>query len=639
MQKIRLFLSSPRDVEAERLRVHKEIAQINRMWGDVYDVFLEVLDWKTHVTPDMGRPQEVINRQIQNYDIFVGVMWKRFGTPTGKAESGTEEEFNIAYANWEKFQRPRILFYFSQAPFMPKTSDEVMQLAKVMAFKEQLQKKGLICEYQSLDEFGDLLREHLANVLKEWFKPKKQAVPIADFTRYLKYLRDETMYIDIRGMVSGEGKVHQFRIDQLYIPLKMTGAGLLEQRAAKSLKRIASSEKPDARSQMPEAEMLTRDVDLQEALKQPKLIIKGDPGAGKTTFLRLLTFTLCQQWLGETNSSAATKILWPDPAPLPIFIRLGRLTEHIQKCRGKDTFSDDSPECLLRFLEDQSKEFTWKVTKEDFRRELEAGNCLILFDGLDEAPDTHTRETVSALATNLLKGYPDCRVVLTSRPAALIGEAVPAGFSLVEIAALDDEAMQTFLKLWSAALYPEAPEKSLHHQQELASALQSRPEIRRMAKTPVMLTALAVVQWNENRLPEQRVELYESIITWLLRQREKRPGRLKSDRCRKLLQKLALEMFRHPQGRQRQVNLHWAAETLADEFEPTTGCKSVELASYFLRDEMVDSGIIVERGNRLEFWHLSFQEYLAAYEIAGLLEKEQLALLFKKERLYQSEWR
>jgi formylglycine-generating enzyme required for sulfatase activity len=41
----------------------------------------------------------------------------------------------------------------------------------------------------------------------------------------------------------------------------------------------------------------------------------------------------------------------------------------------------------------------------------------------------------------------------------------------------------------------------------------------------------------------------------------------------------------------------------------------------------------------LEFWHLSFQEYLAAYEIAGLLEKEQLELLFHHERLYQAEWR
>jgi hypothetical protein len=46
-----------------------------------------------------------------------------------------------------------------------------------------------------------------------------------------------------------------------------------------------------------------------------------------------------------------------------------------------------------------------------------------------------------------------------------------------------------------------------------------------MVRNPVMLTALAVVHWNERRLPEQRAELYESIITWLSRSREQRPGR------------------------------------------------------------------------------------------------------------------
>jgi formylglycine-generating enzyme required for sulfatase activity len=94
-----------------------------------------------------------------------------------------------------------------------------------------------------------------------------------------------------------------------------------------------------------------------------------------------------------------------------------------------------------------------------------------------------------------------------------------------------------------------------------------------------------------------------------------------------------------PQKRQRQVGLRWAAETLAEEFVSTKEKTALEQAESFLREEMVDSGIIVERGHRLEFWHLSFQEYLAAFEIAGLLEKDQIQLLFKGGRIYSSEWR
>ena len=63
-----------------------------------------------------------------------------------------------------------------------------------------------------------------------------------------------------------------------------------------------------------------------------------------------------------------------------------------------------------------------------------------------------------------------------------------------------------------------------------------------MAHNPVMLTALAVVHWNEKRLPEQRAYLYESVLGWLAKARDSREGRPNPERCITLLQNLALEM-------------------------------------------------------------------------------------------------
>ncbi len=623
MNKIRLFLSSPGDVAAERDRVRSVVARLNRQWGDVYDIDMEIIDWRTHVAPCAGRPQEVINEQIGDYDIFLGMMWKRFGTPTGVADSGTEEEFNIAYQNWVEFQKPRILFYFSKAEYSPKDRAELKQWDRVLEFKEKLQKMALVWEDETTDKFAEDLYDHLVLILKERFKPKAGVAPKADFNSYLNYLKTETMHIDIRGLVTGEGKVHQFRIDELYMPLKTTA-------------RMADVSHK-SRGKMEAEFESSREVLLEDALKFKHLTIKGEPGAGKTTFLRFLTFDLCRRWLGEASSAKSTALHWPEPLPLPIFIRVGHFSEFIRT--EKLTVRADSPDCLLQFLEKQSQGNKWGLTAADFEQELKAGRAVLLIDGLDEAPDSAQRQQICALAENLFKSFPKCSVILTGRPLALVGKAVPLGFELVEILPLDEAAMNNFLDHWTGALYAGAAAKAQQYRQELHFALQARPEIKRMARTPVMLTALAVVHWNQHRLPEQRAELYESIITWLLHTRELKPGRLNADKCRKLLQKLALAMFLHPNGRQRQVGLAWAAGTIGDKFEATKDVTPTEQATTFLQAEMVDSGIIVERNDRLEFWHLSFQEYLAACEVAGLLEQEQRQILFDKKCLYRAEWR
>jgi len=172
-------------------------------------------------------------------------------------------------------------------------------------------------------------------------------------------------------------------------------------------------------------------------------------------------------------------------------------------------------------------------------------------------------------------------------------------------------------------LFPESAPSAKHHLDELSEALH-RSEIRHMARNPVMLTALAVVHWNERRLPEQRADLYESILMWLARAREKRPGRESAERCMTLLQDLALAMQQHPKGRQVQVEKGWAAEVLP---------------AAFVEQEEVDSGIIVSRGSEVRFWHLTFQEYLAARAIAGQADAAQYKLLLNGSRIYQPEWR
>ena len=95
-----------------------------------------------------------------------------------------------------------------------------------------------------------------------------------------------------------------------------------------------------------------------------------------------------------------------------------------------------------------------------------------------------------------------------------------------------------------------------------------------------------------------------------------------------------------PAGRAVQVARRWAAEAIAHEFREHPERERPAAAESFLEAEELDSGIVVGRGNELRFWHLTFQEFLAAKAIAGRSEGEQRRILIEGGRkLYSSEWR
>lgn len=171
-KQFKVFVASPDDVSVERNIIPKVIAEINLIISAIAPekgVLLDLIRWETHVHPGLGADaQDVVNQQLPDYDIFIGIMWKRFGTPTSRAGSGTEEEYLRAFEKWKNDNKFPVLFYFSQKNItIPNTLAEVEQLQKLVKFKEDLLSKGLIWEYNNPEEFGDILRPHLVMTLSK----------------------------------------------------------------------------------------------------------------------------------------------------------------------------------------------------------------------------------------------------------------------------------------------------------------------------------------------------------------------------------------------------------------------------------------------------------------------------------------
>ncbi|MGX9782002.1 DUF4062 domain-containing protein [Janthinobacterium lividum] len=187
-----VFVASPSDVQSEREILEEVIQEINGTWSKNLRIRIELIRWETNAFPGIGiDAQDVINHQIEEtFDIFIGLMWCRFGTPTLRAGSGTQEEFNRAMLRYRSNPNSvSIMMYFKDEALAP-SKINFTQAQLVNDFRESLGEEGaLYWMFKDSSEFEKLLRIHLTRKLQEWI-PKnldsaeintKSNIPILNF--------------------------------------------------------------------------------------------------------------------------------------------------------------------------------------------------------------------------------------------------------------------------------------------------------------------------------------------------------------------------------------------------------------------------------------------------------------------------
>ena len=373
---VSLFVACPSDVATERDHVADVAAALNLNMAAERDVQFKVLDSKSDVRHRVHQqgPQGPIDEDlpIGQCDIVVGILWKRFGTPIPEmgGETGTEHEIRLAIAASRQSVKPEVVICFNDAPYRPKDVAESKQATRVLEFREEI--RGLELAYDGADDFRDQIRNYLEQYLKAHYPvmPGSATPPIAgDPTRYVKALREETSHFDVQGLKFGDNRAYRFPIDEFYIPLTTSSS-----------------------------------IPLQEALRaHRKLLVVGDPGSGKSTFLKRVAFQLCNEY--------ATG------GPLPIRIEAAVLSTYIAQQHTKTGPADaSSPDWIPVFLGAQCDEKNRGLGTDCFRARLKAGGCHVLIDGLDETPDEIQRERLARLIREAAAAFDGCRFVVTSRP-------------------------------------------------------------------------------------------------------------------------------------------------------------------------------------------------------------------------------
>lgn len=198
INKYRVFIASPSDLSEEREAISGVISELNSTYGNSNNIIIELLKWETNSAPGISTEsvQTLINTDIPEYDLFIGLLWMKFGTPTKLFGSGTEEEFELAHAKFIKDPKSiQILFYFKNA--LPSSLNEINpeQLSKVKNFKFSLGEKNVL--YWDFDQNEDLcrfLRTHIPARIESL--RKVSTLPIVQIENF-ENIKDESFLAEV----------------------------------------------------------------------------------------------------------------------------------------------------------------------------------------------------------------------------------------------------------------------------------------------------------------------------------------------------------------------------------------------------------------------------------------------------------
>lgn len=141
----RVFIASPGGLEKERLAFNDLIETFNKTDAIPRGAYFIPVGWEVTLG-GVGRPQSLINEEVESCDYFVMVLHSRWGSSPdpednpGSHSSGTKEEYEVALKCHRAGDKPmRQIVAFFKAVDTAQMADPGPDLLKVLEFRKQLE--------------------------------------------------------------------------------------------------------------------------------------------------------------------------------------------------------------------------------------------------------------------------------------------------------------------------------------------------------------------------------------------------------------------------------------------------------------------------------------------------------------------
>jgi hypothetical protein len=415
--------------------------------------------------------------------------------------------------------------------------------------------------------------------------------------RYRRWVHDSLRYVDVQDLATGGDHIPE--LDDVYVDVALVGRA------------------PDPASASAPAGEAVADTSnrysfgqLLDGRERAVLALIGRPGSGKSTLLARAARRNARLFdRGRLNRKR-----------VPVLLALRQHADAI--------VADPSvalPD-IVRAAVTVSPGGPGRDGGGWWERQLAAGRCLILLDGLDEVARAEDRRAVAGWVERQIDAYPHDDFVVTSRCYG-DGDPLPSQADRYVVRPFTPEQVGVFLDRWYLAAERHATssssgraarramaERGRDSAARLASLLRENPALQELAVNPLLLTMIATAHRYRGALPGSRADLYGEICQVLLSRRAQAkdlPELVSWPAKQMLLAALAYQMMADHVTALPASRVH---DILRPQLRRFTSSVTGEV---FLED-IARNGLLAESpAGQYAFAHLTFQEYLAARHVSA----------------------
>ena len=317
MQTIKIFLASSNELKEERDKIDLMISKENDALQK-QSIRLKLVRWEDMLKSFQKESfQDSINEQLYLCEIFIVLFSSRVG-------EFTLQEFNIAYERLKQEKKPDyLLVYFKDIQLdASKNIDDVM---KILELQKTIKKYEQIFDtYSNIDSLKLKIKEQLNLIIpcykddctkgpmQKNIKPEfsQQAVDKLKESYLVRVFKDVGQ-LNLSGIdpnASNE-KAQKINLSAIYTALLTYSSN----------REIEFSEK--------QTEKYEKQSALEMLNKHKHLVLLGDPGSGKTTFVNFVSLCLAGEALKDSQVNLD---LMTQPLPKKIVISPGNIRFYYQ---------------------------------------------------------------------------------------------------------------------------------------------------------------------------------------------------------------------------------------------------------------------------------------------------------------------